>query len=152
MSAAARGDTTPGPSSASDRAVWALMCDLVLDNERRREVANAVGLSFGRLKAVRRIAARSMSMRELADELGMDPPNVTVLVDELEGLGLARRQPHPTDRRARVVAATRKGKDMAKRANQILGTPPPSLSALGEEDLRTLGLILERIRTAEPAG
>ena len=111
------------------------MCDLVLDNERRREVSEAVGLSFGRIKAIRRVARRSMSMRELADELGIDPPNATVVVDDLESLGLARRRSHPTDRRAKVVEATRKGKEIAKKADAILSTPPPTLRALSPDDL-----------------
>jgi len=145
----AGGKPTESTGAASDREVWALMCDLVLDNERRREVSDAVGLSFGRLKAVRRVAARSMSMRELADELGIDPPNATVVVDDLESLGLAKRRPHPTDRRAKVVEATRKGKDIANRANQILTTPPPAIRALGAEDLLTLRRILRSVVTRE---
>ena len=42
------------------------MADLVLDNERRREVSEQVGLSFGKIRALRRIAKRPMPMRELA--------------------------------------------------------------------------------------
>jgi DNA-binding MarR family transcriptional regulator len=122
--------------------VWLLMSDLVLDNQRRREVSEAVGISFGRSRAVRRLARRPMSMGELAAALGIDPPNATVVVDELESLGLVRRRPHPTDRRAKLVEATRKGKDMARRADAILATPPPELSALGEDDLDTLRRIL----------
>ena len=98
------------------------MSDLVLDNERRREVSDALGISFGRARAVRRLARQPMSMGELAAALGIDPPNATVVVDDLEALGLVRRRPHPTDRRAKLVEATRKGKDMARRADAILAT------------------------------
>jgi DNA-binding MarR family transcriptional regulator len=143
-SGAAPDATTPATDLAA-REVWARMCDLVLDNERRREVSDAVGLSFGRIKAIRRVARRSMSMRELADELGIDPPNATVVVDDLESLGLARRQSHPTDRRAKVVEATRKGKEIAKRADAILSTPPPTLRALNADDLAQLGRILAQL-------
>ena len=93
------------------REVWLLMSDLVLDNQRRREVSEALGMSFGRARAVRRLARRPMSMGELAAALGIDPPNATVVVDDLEALGLVRRRPHPTDRRAKLVEATRKGKE-----------------------------------------
>jgi DNA-binding MarR family transcriptional regulator len=124
------------------REVWLLMSDLVLDNERRRDVADALGISFGRARTVRRVARRPMSMRELATALGIDPPNATVVVDELEAMGLVKRRPHPTDRRAKLVEATRKGKDMARRADDILATPPPALSALSAEDLATLRRIL----------
>jgi DNA-binding MarR family transcriptional regulator len=60
-----------------------------------------------------------MSMGELAAALGIDRPSATVLVDDLESLGLVRRRPHPTDRRAKVVEATRKGTAMARQADEI---------------------------------
>jgi DNA-binding MarR family transcriptional regulator len=128
------------------REVWSLMADLVLDNERRREIPNQLGISFGRARTVRRVARRPMSMRELADALGIDPPNATVVVDDLEAMGLVRRKPHPTDRRAKLVEATRKGKELARRADEILGTPPPALAALDPEDLDALRRILTSVR------
>ena len=131
--------------SATSRDVWLLMSDVVLDNTRRREVTDALGMTFGRTRAIRRLARQPMSMRELADALGIDPPNATVVVDDLEAQGLVRRQPHPTDRRAKVVEATRKGKELARRADAILATPPPALSALGADDLETLRRILESV-------
>src|SRR5919197_5481644 len=117
------------------REVWMLMSDLVLDNMRRRELSDALGMSFGKVRAVRQLARRPMSMSELAARLGIDPPNATVVVADLESQGLVRRRPHPTDGRAKLVEATRKGKAMAWRADMILATPPPALSALGPEDL-----------------
>ena len=128
---------------------WLLMSDLVLDNQRRREVSDALGISFGRARALRLLTRQPMSMGELAAALGIDPPNATVVVDDLESLKLARRRPHPTDRRAKVVEATRKGKDMARRADAILGTPPPALSALSADDLEALRRILASVAAQE---
>jgi DNA-binding MarR family transcriptional regulator len=136
---------TARPGEATPREVWLLMSDLVLDNQRRREVADALGISFGRTRAIRRLARRPMSMGEFAAALGIDPPNATVVVADLESLGLVRRKPHPTDGRAKVVDVTRKGKEMARRADEILATPPPALSALSTEDLEALRRILERV-------
>jgi DNA-binding MarR family transcriptional regulator len=119
-----------------------LISDLVFDNVRRREVSEALGMSFGRTRAIRRLARQPMSMGELAAALGIDPPNATVVVDDLEALGIVRRRPHPTDRRAKLVEATRKGKEMARRADEILGTPPLALSALSADDLEALRRIL----------
>lgn len=138
----------PAPSSEIAHRAWLLMSDLVLAHERRRAVVEALGMSFGRARAVRRVARRSMSMGELAESLGIDRPNATTLVDGLEAQGLVRRRPHPTDRRARLVEATRKGKALARRADEILGTPPAALSALGADDLEALNDILERISPA----
>ena len=136
-------------TSATSREVWLLMNDLVIDNDRRRQVSEALGMSFGRARALRRLARRPMSMGELAAALLIDPPNATVVVDDLEAQGLVRRGAHPTDRRAKVVEATRKGKELARRADEIIATPPAALSALGAEDLEALRSVLARARDPE---
>jgi DNA-binding MarR family transcriptional regulator len=134
------------PNDDPAREVWLLMSDLVLDHTRRREVTEALGMSFGRTRAIRRLARAPMSMGELAGVLGIDPPNATVLVADLESQGLVQRRPHPTDGRAKVVEATRKGKELARRANAILATPPAGLSELAADDLETLRRLLESAR------
>ncbi len=122
------------------------MADLVLDNQRRREVSDRVSLSFGKIRALRRIANRPMSMRELAALLGVDPPNLTTVVDELERSGLVERQAHPTDRRIKLVRATDSGMALAQQAQEILDMPPVGLSELPADDLEDLVRILSRIR------
>jgi DNA-binding MarR family transcriptional regulator len=139
---ATRSDT------AAAHEIWLLMSDLVLDHGRRRDVADALGMSFGRARALRRLARREMSMKELAAALGTDPPNATVIVDDLEKHGLVVRRPNPADRRAKVVEATRKGRELARRADDILSTPPPGLSELGAGDLAELRRILGRVAGA----
>ena len=71
------------------RTVWLLMSDLVLDNARRRHVSEKLGVSFARVRALRRLAQAPMSMGELASLLGIDPPNATVVVEECEELCFA---------------------------------------------------------------
>jgi DNA-binding MarR family transcriptional regulator len=140
-----KDDSRHDDPSAASRETWLLMSDLVLDQGRRRQVSEALGMSFGRTRAIRRVTHRPMPMGELAAALEIDPPNATVLVDDLESQGLVRRRPHPTDRRAKLVEATRKGKALARRAEAILGTPPPGLRSLSTDDLDTLRRILESI-------
>ncbi len=125
--------------------VWLMMSDLVLDNQRRRDVAEAIGMTFGRGRALRRIARRPMSMGELAAALETDPPNVTAVVDDLEARGLVRRKPHPTDRRAKLVEPTRKGLELARRADAILAAPPAALANLATGDLEELRRILSTL-------
>jgi DNA-binding MarR family transcriptional regulator len=141
------GDATSSP--AADEA-WDIMRELVLDNERRREVSDAVGLSFGRLRALRRIDKRPGTMGELATVLGTDPPYMTIVVDDLERLGLVARKPHPTDRRSKLVETTPKGKEMARQARAIMNRPPAELAALPEDELAALLRGLRAIRR-EPA-
>jgi len=69
-------------------------------------------------------------------------------VDDLEKRGLVERHPHPTDRRRKIVSATREGHGVAARANAILGTPPPALQALPPQDLAALDRIMQAL-TAE---
>ena len=134
----------PGaPSSASD--VWLAMSDLVLDQLRRRAVSDATGVSFGKSRALRRLAQRPMSMSELADALDIEKPNATTVVAGLEAAGLVQRRAHPTDGRAKLAEVTARGRQLARRADKILATPPPGLTALSTEQLTTLAQILERI-------
>ena len=147
--AADRKSAGGGTGGDDARAAWALMSDLVLDNQRRRDVAYATGLSFGRVRAVRRVSRTPMSMGELADVLSIDRPNATTLVSDLEAIGLLRRVPHPTDGRAKLVEATRKGKALARRADQILATPPAELSELGADELATLRRLLAATQRPE---
>jgi DNA-binding MarR family transcriptional regulator len=136
----------------SAREAWNTMADLVLDNQRRREVSEETGVSFGRMRALRRIAGRPMPMRELAGLLSVDPPNLTPLVDDLERSGLVERKAHPTDRRVKLVVATPKGAALAQRAEEILDRPPAGLVNLPPDEMETLVRILARVREEqEPA-
>lgn len=75
---------------------------------------------------------RPMVQRELSQALRCTPRHVTALVDALQQHGTVRRDPHPTDRRATLVALTDAGAatagwmDDARRAaaRAILGDVP----------------------------
>jgi DNA-binding MarR family transcriptional regulator len=54
-------------------------------------------------------------MRALAASLSCDPSTATFLVDRLEERGLVVREASPADRRIKVVALTRAGKDTRRR-------------------------------------
>jgi DNA-binding MarR family transcriptional regulator len=51
----------------------------------------------------------TMTMRSLAAQLQYDASNLTGVVDRLEEMGAVRRQPHPSDRRAKGVVLTAEG-------------------------------------------
>jgi DNA-binding MarR family transcriptional regulator len=146
---AGRDDASPDDAA---REAWRAMGALVLDNERRREVSERVGLSFGKTRALRRIARKPMSMKELAGMLGVDPPNLTPVVDELERLALVERQAHPSDRRVKLVVATAAGAALAHEAEAILGRPPAGLSGLDPDELETLVEILAKVRGERGSG
>jgi DNA-binding MarR family transcriptional regulator len=122
--------------------VWTLMADLVLSNVRRREASEQLGLSFAKLRVLRRITSPSIPMGELAARADVDPPYLTLIVDDLERRGLVVREEHPTDRRAKVVSLTTEGRDVATIAESILNRPPSPLLELPSEDLATMERIL----------
>lgn len=138
------GRDANSPDTEQAATVWRMMSELVLDNQRRKAVADAIGMSFGRTRAIRRIAHRPMTMGELAEALGVERPNATALVNELETEGIVRRRPNPSDRRSTIVEATSKGSSIARRADAILDAPPDSLTSLTADELNSL----ERLLTA----
>lgn len=127
------------------RAAWRAISALVFAHDRRTAVAEELGLSFGRLKVLRRLLAGPLTLRELAARLGADPPWVTIMVGDLEERGLVERRPHPTDRRAKTVSLTPDGRALALRAQELLDEPPPAVRALPPSDLALLA------RLAPPA-
>ena len=56
----------------------------------------------------------------LSKALLVHPTTITVAIDQLEGAGLVRRVPHPSDRRTVLAQLTRAGHDMAERASDSL--------------------------------
>lgn len=62
---------------------------------------------FGVLIVLRDRGPQKMSA--ISKTVGIAPRSVTSLVDRLERDGLARRTPHPTDRRATMIELTEKG-------------------------------------------
>jgi DNA-binding MarR family transcriptional regulator len=130
---------------ATATRIFQRMAHLVLESDnRQREVVEATGMSFGRTRALRRLAKRPMRMSELAAELVVDKPYATVIVDDLERRGLVVRATAPDDRRAKVVTVTEQGRELARSANEILARPPQALVALPAERLAELdGLLAE---------
>jgi DNA-binding MarR family transcriptional regulator len=57
--------------------------------------------------------------QQIGSAMGIDPSTMVSLVDQLERAGLAKRRPHPQDRRAREVGITPKGRRTLKRAHEL---------------------------------
>jgi DNA-binding MarR family transcriptional regulator len=118
------------------------MRDLVLERDRRQVVADALGLSFVRVKALLLIARGEVAHHELASNLAVDKPHTTVILRDLLGRGLVATRPHPRDGRSKLVSITPAGAELADRATAILTQPPPPLQALSRADLAELNRIL----------
>jgi DNA-binding MarR family transcriptional regulator len=119
------------------------MSDVVLDHDRKDAVSQALDLSWARVRALQRLAAKPQTLRALAELLLADPPYVTLIVDDLEQRGLAERIPHPEDRRAKLVRLTAAGRRSAARAQAMLDDPPEALLELAPNELAALLRTLE---------
>jgi DNA-binding MarR family transcriptional regulator len=139
--------------NGEDRAArtWRAMGDLVFDYDRKRHVSERLGMSFGRVRALRKLAEQEMSGRELAAALGVDPPWVTLMADDLEERGLVERTPHPTDRRRKLLVVTAEGRAVAEEAERILLEPPSALRALPAKDAEALDRIMAALVAARDA-
>jgi DNA-binding MarR family transcriptional regulator len=58
------------------------------------------------------------NQQEIGSAMGIDPSTMVSLIDQLEEAGLAKRRPHPKDRRAREVAITPKGRRLLERGRR----------------------------------
>jgi DNA-binding MarR family transcriptional regulator len=128
------------------RRAWRAMSEIALDHDRKVAVSEALGLSWVRVLALRRLAVEPHTMRALAERLAADPPYVTLIVDDLEERGLVRRMPHPEDRRAKLVELTAAGRAAAARADAILDEPPAALHEVPGDGLAAMLRVLERLR------
>jgi DNA-binding MarR family transcriptional regulator len=136
------------PESPEDLAwrVWQGMNTLVFGNERRKEVVDALGMSFVRTKALRRIARQPMPVSDLAAKLLTDRPYATLIVDDLVRRGLVERTTDPADRRRKILTATPEGAAAAARADAILlGTPPPGLIEADPADLAAADRVISAL-------
>lgn len=101
---------TTGPQDALERLFE--LAALLVDGMDRG--LGEHGLTRARAELIWRLHQRGpMTQRALSQTLQCTPRNVTGLVDALESGGLVARRPHPTDRRATLVALTKQGERAA---------------------------------------
>jgi DNA-binding MarR family transcriptional regulator len=151
---AAHPDTAdPAALGATACEVWRAMLALTMGGSaptRMHAACQATDLTPGALKILMVIADGSRPMRELVEIFRHDPSYLTGVVDLLERQGVARRVPHPTDRRAKVVAITAKGEQVLETAQELMAVPPAFLAVLSPAELAQLLALLARLVDAEP--
>jgi DNA-binding MarR family transcriptional regulator len=86
------------------------------DSEFTREVAEQ-DLSFSQLKTLLLLAehAGTLSVKDVAERLGISLPTASRAVDSLVRRGLAERTEDPVDRRVKQVRTSRKGDRLMER-------------------------------------
>jgi DNA-binding MarR family transcriptional regulator len=106
--------------------------------------------SFGVLNVLG--ARKGAIQQEVGSAMGIDPSTMVSLMDELEAAGLAKRRPHPTDRRAREVVITPKGRRLLERGRRMaLQVEDEVLRGLTAKERRELLKLLRRALESAPA-
>jgi MarR family transcriptional regulator, transcriptional regulator for hemolysin len=120
---------------------------------RTAELLGSVGLTPALLALLNVIAAREGAIQqELGSALGIDRSTMVSLIDQLENAGLARRRPSATDRRAREIAITPKGRRLLQRARGLISQVEDEvLSGLTAEERDELLTLLRRALVSAPS-
>jgi MarR family transcriptional regulator, transcriptional regulator for hemolysin len=123
------------------------------NHTRAAEVLASVGLTTALFALLNVINAREGAIQqELGSTLGIDRSTMVSLIDELESAGLARRRPSATDRRAREIAITPKGRRLLKQARELLARAEDDvLGGLSADERRELLALLRRALDSAPA-
>ena len=74
------------------------------------------------------------------------PTSVTNIVDRLEGQGLVRRVPHPTDRRTTLCEITRDGRERVEKATAAVSAVDLGIAGLTEREVEQLTRLLAKLR------
>jgi DNA-binding MarR family transcriptional regulator len=113
----------------------------------------SVGLTPALFALLNVIGAREGAIQqELGTALGIDRSTMVSLIDQLEGTGLAMRQPSATDRRAREIRITPKGRRLLQRARALISQVEDEvLAGLTARERRELLALLRRALDSAPA-
>jgi DNA-binding MarR family transcriptional regulator len=109
--------------------------------------ARQYGMTYARGRVVAALQASGpVLMKALSEAVGVKPRTITGLIDALEADGWVRRRPHPTDRRATIVALTPAAQAAFTRLMQAYRALAADLLAgVPEEDQRRALAVIDHI-------
>jgi DNA-binding MarR family transcriptional regulator len=140
------------PSGSEADRIWQMMVALVWETrgEWRRKVIDVSGLPFSRARILWRLFDEPKTLRQIADITSSDAPATTVAVNDLEKHGLVERNPHPENRRAKLVSLTPAGRQLVELIRHtVRDDAPPSVQNLSKTDLAHLRRILEQLDSSK---
>ncbi len=110
------------------------------------QLAHRMGIPAPFLKVLHTLDC-PMAMKELGKRMHCDPSFVTLVADMLEKRGLARREPHPADRRVKNLVLTSEGEELKQLVEAEITARMPWNQALNEsERVQLLALIRKMLR------
>jgi DNA-binding MarR family transcriptional regulator len=120
---------------------------------RIAEGLETIGLTTALFGVLNFLGAREGAIQqEIGAAMGIDPSTMVALIDELESEGLAKRRPSPSDRRAREVVLTAKGRRLRERGRRMATQVDDEvLRGLTGAERRQLEKLLRRALDTAPA-
>jgi DNA-binding MarR family transcriptional regulator len=145
------------PTHTTDDAVSAFAGQLFfrlwrVSHTHTAEALDSLGLTTALFALLNVLGTREGAIQqELGSEMGIDPSTMVALIDQLEAKGLAKRRPRPTDRRAREVVITPKGRKVLERAQRLaMQVEDEVLRGLSGAERRRMLALLRRAADAAP--
>jgi DNA-binding MarR family transcriptional regulator len=119
---------------------------------RTAEALESLGLTTALFALLNVLGTREGAIQqELGSAMGVDPSTMVSLIDQLENAELANRRPRPTDRRAREVAITPKGRRVLEQARQLaMQVEDDVLRGLSDAERRQMLSLLRRALDSAP--
>lgn len=100
---------------------------------------NATDLAALRMIVVREQRGEWVSPHEIAEQLSISTASTTKLLDRLTASGHVERQPHPHDRRARIVVLTEGARtDFYRHFGERMVRMRAALDAFSDDELRAV--------------
>jgi DNA-binding MarR family transcriptional regulator len=123
-----------------------------VSHARFADALEPLGLTTALFALLNLLGSREGAIQEeLGAEMGIDPSTMVSLIDQLETAGLAKRRPRPTDRCAREVAITPKGRRVLEQARDLaMQVEQDVLRGLSGAERRQLLALLRRALSSAP--
>jgi DNA-binding MarR family transcriptional regulator len=148
-------DMAPSPSADASVAEFAGQLFFRLwraSHARTAKALESLGVTTAHFALLNVLGTHEGAIQQqLGSAMGIDPSTMVSLIDELESAGLARRRPHPRDRRARQVSITPKGRRLLQRARKMaFEAEDEVLRGLTAAERRELLRLLRRAFSSAP--
>jgi DNA-binding MarR family transcriptional regulator len=115
------------------------------------QLAQNLGIPAPFIKALHTMDC-PMAMKDLGKRMHCDPSFVTLVADMLEKRGLARREPHPADRRVKNIVLTDEGLSMKHRLETQIAARMPWNQALNDDERTQLLALIRKMLSADDLG
>jgi DNA-binding MarR family transcriptional regulator len=144
-----QSEAAPSPSTPRSRRQLAERLFAVVRRLRSRsaELAGDFGLSVLQVRALWRLED-PLPTGELAERLGLDPSNITGVVDRLESLGLVTRKSQPEDRRVKLLTLTEAGRRVRSHLDERLFATFTLFDCLSDDEQQALEALLTKVLVA----